>query len=352
MRIAFHDSHIGIRGTSVAMYDYADFNEKILGNTSIVIIPEHNPDLQSTFSPYLRDTMENLGIEITSEKRKDQNDPLGVEKFTSRFPVFRYKTIPELETILADQKCDVLYCIKYGHKDEVVSKTVKTVIHCVFDMTQPHGDVYAGVSEALACKYKQTLFVPHMISMRPAKTKDNMRAELGIPESAIVFGRYGGYETMDLEFCWRTIAMVVQNFPHIYFLFANTPKILIHKNIKHVPKMIKEDDKNRFIQTCDAHLECGKMGHSFGLAIGEFSVNNKPIIAYNGGNVSYKDGKSLWNDSHLKILGSKGIYFSNEKEFFYILTTFDPSEYQGQDLNCYRDYSPEKVMEKFKQVFL
>jgi hypothetical protein len=34
--ICFHDNHAGDRGTSVALYDYADFNEKILGYKSLV----------------------------------------------------------------------------------------------------------------------------------------------------------------------------------------------------------------------------------------------------------------------------------------------------------------------------
>lgn len=322
MRIAFYDTHMGIRGTSVAMYDYANYNEELLNNTSIIIIPQDD---------------------------RGQNDPLGIEKFTTRFPVFRYKTLEELEKVLEDEKCDVLYCIKYGTNDGIFSKRIKTVIHCVFDMTQPHGNIYAGVSEALATKYNQSIFVPHMISLEPSTTGENMRKQLGIPEDAIVFGRYGGYDTMNLLFCWRAIKMIVSNFPNIYFLFANTPERIIHPNVKYVPKMIKNEDKNRFIQTCDAHIECGSMGHSFGLAIAEFSVNNKPIIAYYNRNINIS---SIWNDSHIKILGNKGIYFSDERDFFHILTTFDPSEYKGKDMNCYREYTPQKVMQIFKEVFL
>ena len=40
MRIAFYMGAICVRGTSNATYDYADYNEKILGNKSIIIIPE------------------------------------------------------------------------------------------------------------------------------------------------------------------------------------------------------------------------------------------------------------------------------------------------------------------------
>jgi hypothetical protein len=326
MIIAFHDTHLGIRGTSVAMYDYAHFNETILKNTSIIIIPKPTG--------------------------KDQNDPDGVKRFQSRFPVFWYSSLDQLESLLKIKNCDVLYCIKYGKNDGVLSKKIKTVIHCVFNMEEPHGTVYVGVSRALAHKFNSNIFVPHMISLTPSEKKENLRLSLGIPNDAIVFGRYGGKDTMDLIFCWRAIYLVVNNYPNIFFLFANTPEVVIHKNIKYISKVITEAEKNRFIHTCDAHIECGSMGHSFGLAIGEFSVNNKPIIAYDSKTITYTTGTSEWNDSHIKILGDKGIYFQDEKEFFHILTNFDPSDYVGKDLNCYREFSPEAVMAKFSSTFL
>jgi hypothetical protein len=103
------------------------------------------------------------------------------------------------------------------------------------------------------------------------------------------------------------------------------------------------EEKNQFINTCDAHLECGTLGHSFGISIGEFSVNNKPVIAYGG---------ETWNNAHKDILGSKGIYFYDSIDFYNILTRFNPIEYKNQDLNCYKEYTPEKVMKKFKEVFI
>jgi hypothetical protein len=101
-----------------------------------------------------------------------------------------------------------------------------------------------------------------------------------------------------------------------------------------------EEEKNRFICTCDAHIEAGSLGHTFGLAIAEFSVNNKPIIAYTG---------QLWNRAHLDILGEEVMGYENETEFYNILNTFDP---KGGGKNCYLEYTPEKVMRKFKEVFI
>ena len=101
--------------------------------------------------------------------------------------------------------------------------------------------------------------------------------------------------------------------------------------------------KVAFINTCDAHLECSNLGHTFGLSIGEFSVNNKPIICYDG---------NIWNRCHLDILGDKAILFKTEEEFYNIVNNFDKKEYENKDLNCYKEYIPEKVMKKFEEVFI
>lgn len=320
VKIAFQHDHIGIRGSCVALYDYANHNEKILKNESIIVVPISN---------------------------HPANDRDAIKKFTDRFKVYWYRDMDHLEKILIDEKCDIYYSIKYGHRDEL-PKNIKTVIHCVFDMSQPHGDVYAGVSEALADKYRSNTFVPHMISLQPSSDGRNLRKELNIPEDSIVFGRYGGEDTFNIPFCWRAIDMIVKYCPNIYFLFGNTPQVIKHNNIKYIDKVITEVEKNRFIQTCDAHLECGTMGHSFGLSIAEFSINNKPVIAYKK---TIHNDNQIWNDSHIKILGDKGIYFTNEMEFFHILREFDPKNYK-EDMNCYRDFLPDKVMQIFKKVFI
>jgi len=39
VKIAFHDMSLSVRGSSIAVYDYAHYNETILLNSSIIIIP-------------------------------------------------------------------------------------------------------------------------------------------------------------------------------------------------------------------------------------------------------------------------------------------------------------------------
>jgi len=265
-------------------------------------------------------------------------------KYMARFQVYFYNDKDDLEKFLQQQNCDIFYSIKFGKNDGMVFDNIKNVVHCVFEMLEPHGQVYAAVSQQIANKYNQTLFVPHMIGLKPSTTKENLRMKLNIPENAIVFGRYGGSDTFNIDFCHTTILRLVEETDNLYFIFINTPIFCKpHPHIIHLPKIVSEYDKNRFICTTDAHLECSNFGQSFGLSCGEFSVNNKPIICYNGW---------TWNQSHFQIIGDKAIKFKTADEFYNILKTFNPKEYEDKDNNCYKEFSPENVMIKFKEIFI
>lgn len=318
MKIAFHTNEICIRGSSVAIYDYAHYNELILKNQSIIIVPKK-------------------GFSKSYDK--------AIEKFKKRFNIYIYSELDEMEHILLSEKCNILYCIKYGKNDNVFSRRIKTVVHCVFDMSDPHGDVYAGVSETLAKKFKQSVFVPHMIGLEPDLKKRNLRDELKIPKDALVYGRYGGKDTFNLVFCFEAIKNIVNSYPNIFFIFINTPRFIVHKQVIYLNEIVSNEDKNKFINTCDAFIECGTMGHTFGLALGEFSVNNKPIIAIS------RD-RNLMNNAHFEILKDKAIYFDYRQQFENILINFDKEKYESQDNNCYKDYTPEKVMRIFEKVFI
>lgn len=314
VKIAFFSDHLNERGTTQAIFDYAHYNETLLDNSSVIITLKVNKN----------------------------HEQLTIDKFTKRFTVYFCDKIEDSEEVLQD--CDIFYCIKYGNNNHFLPSKTKNIIHCVFDMTEPHGDVYSAVSETLAKKFNKTLFVPHMISLNPSmNTNDNLRNLLKIPQNAVVFGRHGGQDTFNIQFVIDAIYNIVQTNSNIYFVFVNTPVFIHHPNVIFLNKIITDEEKNRFINTCDAHLECGTLGHSFGISMGEFSVNNKPIIAYGG---------ETWNNAHKDILGDKGIYFYNYDDFYSILTTFNPIKYKNIDLNCYKKYTPEKVMKKFKEVFI
>jgi hypothetical protein len=316
IKIAFQTPQIDVRGTCVALYDYAHYNETILNNQSIIVVPS---------------------ISII----KCVNDELAVEKFKKRFNIIFYDSNEHLENIISD--CDIIYFIKYGRNNEYLSNKIKNVIHCVFDMSDPHGDVYAGVSYTLAKKFGKQLFVPHIAGLEASLTKENLRSKLNISEDKTVFGYHGGKDAFNIHFVIEAVKKVVRENENIYFIFVNIPKFDNHSNIIFLDTIVYPDEKNRFICTCDAMIHAQKLGETFGLSISEFSINNKPIITYGG---------SVWNDTYKNILKDKALYYYNEEDVYNIFKNFKKEDYVGKDLNCYTDYSPEKVMKIFKEVFI
>jgi hypothetical protein len=318
--VVFHTPTIDERGTCIAIYDYAYYNEVYLKNKSIILTSRE------------------------SIKKARQVNSEVLEKFERRFLIFEYNKIEDIDDIC--KFCDVLYCIKYGTYDNLVSFKTKTVIHCVFDMSEPHGDVYAGVSSQLCQKYGRQLFVPHMVNftMDESISKTKFRNALGIPNEAIVFGRHGGKDTFDIIWVKQVIEKVVTLNPNIYFIFINTPRFVFHPNIFFLEKIINEKIKKEFISSCDGMIHGQLLGETFGLSIAEFSVHQKPIICYNGW---------VLNDNYKKILSDKALYYEDDQQLLDILLTFDKNKYQNrEDLNCYKEYTPEKVMDIFNKVFL
>jgi hypothetical protein len=328
-KVAFYSPHLSVRGTEVAMYDYAHYNETILGNTSIII---HEPT-------------------------DHRNDATAVQKFKSRFPVFGIESFTasagfsnraefvnnRLNTVLAEQSCDAIYIIKGGWNDGLQPTACKSLIHCIATppASEKHGDVYAYGSYWLSdhCSQGTLPAVPYMVDL--PDVDGNLRSELGIPDTAIVFGRNGGSDSFDIQWAKYVVSEVVNAKPDVYFLFQNTDKFYDHPRVIHLPMNADLVYKTKFINSCDAMLHARDIGESFGLACGEFSIRNKPVITWSGSK----------ERNHIYILGDRGMYYSNPQELFDLLMNFSkPSP--SEDLNCYREYNPSTIMKIFDQVFL
>lgn len=319
MKILFHENQLSYRGTSNAVYNYALFNEEYLNNESIII---HNKNNKNNFLP-------------------------AIEKFKKRFEVFSYSNVNEIESIVSKTNTDIFYAIKAGKNDGIIANNCKSVIHSVFKYHEPHGDVYAYVSEWLSKEMTNGTapFVPHMISVE--KTNEDLREALSIPKDAIVFGRHGGDTTFDLPFVKKLIAEISKKRKDIYFLFLGTNSFVFksiftpYKNIIFLPKSQDEQFKAKFINTCDAYLHARKQGESFGIAVGEFSVCNKPVITWGG-----SDEKS-----HIDILGEKAIIYNDANDLRQIIENFKVDK--NKDWDAYsKEYSPSVIMDKFKHVFI
>jgi len=319
MKILFHENQLSYRGTSNAVYNYALFNQEYLNNESIII---HQKNNKNNFAP-------------------------AIEKFKKKFEVHSYTNLNEIDKIVEQTNTDLFYAIKAGKFDGVEAKSCKTVIHSVFKYYEPHGDVYAYVSEWLSNEMTNGVapFVPHMIAVD--KTSLDLRDELNIPKDAIVFGRHGGETTFDLPFVKKLIVEISKKRKDIYFVFMGTNSFVFksiftpYKNIIFLPKSQDELYKAKFINTCDAYLHARKQGESFGIAVGEFSICNKPVITW-----ANSDEKS-----HIDILGDKAILYNDANDLNEIIQNFKVDN--SKDWDAYSaEYSAEKVMDKYKSVFI
>jgi FkbM family methyltransferase len=318
--IAFHDNCLCERGTTVAVYNYAYYNKLLLGNKSIIL----------------------------HEKNNSNNNENVIQKFKKEFNVYDYDSWNEVDEILKDNQVSILYIQKFGFNDNKLSKICKNVVHCVFDCIQPHGDIYSSISHWVKNNNGKYPVVPYMINL--PNTKENIRTQLNIPKEATVFGRYGGYEQFDIQYVKEIIIEIANENPNYYFIFVNTRPFSNNiKNIIYLDKIIDLEEKVKFINSCDAMIWGRSDGETFGSAIAEFSTQNKPIIA-----CKYydKSATGVFDVSHVHLLGNKALWYKDKESLKKIVYEFNKNEYIKKDWNAYKEYTPNKVMKKFKEIYI
>lgn len=319
MKILFHENELNYRGTSIAMYDYADFNEKYLGNESVIV---YNKTLPT-------------------------NHPLGIEKFSKRFEVISYEDFAEVDPIITKNNIDLFYAIKNGDNDGIISKECKTVVHSVFKHYEPHGDVYAYVSEWLAEEMTQGKcpFVPHMVNFYE-NTEEDLRNELNIPKNAKVFGYYGGAQSFNIEFVQSVVKKMASQYKDLYFIFMGVDSFVTKKwwksqlkNIIFLPPSSDLLFKIKFINTCNALLHARERGETFGITVAEFALKGKSVI-------TFADSPEKAHAVHLQ---NQAYYYHDKNDLKNIILDSNLS-LSAKEL--YQKFLPQPVMDQFKKIFI
>jgi hypothetical protein len=302
--VLFFDPNLNERGTSIATYDYAHYNETILGNKSIIASLN------------------------TSELKS-------FDKFNSRFETHIFDSFSQIQKI----SCDYFYSLKYGFNDNMSHPTAKNLVHVVFPSYEPHGDVYAYVSKWLAENHgNKSPYVSHMVNL--PKVESNFKEFFNVKDQ-LVIGWYGG-NNFEIPFAKQAVIDVASKRNDIIFLFMNQDSFCDLENVIFIEGTTDQEQKVAFINTCDIMIHARERGETFGLAIAEFSSKNKPVITY-----------SLSPErNHIEILQDKGIYYSNINELSTILLNIQHSDIKNREWNCYQDFTPEIIMNQFNQVFL
>ena len=303
MKVGFLSNQLDNRGTGNALYNYAHYNEEILGNKSVIY-----------------------------SYAGARHDSEATRRFTNRFS-FNVVYLPQHIDV------DILYHIKSGYDDGFRTRgSLPYVVHSVFD-NEPHGDKYATISPWMGERFGLP-FVPHIVEV--ADTNTNLREELGIPEDAIVFGRYGGLDSFDISWVWDVIEKILHYHHNVYFVFMNTDKPNINLpdyKVYFLSATVDPVRKRQFINTCDAMIHARGRGETFGIAVGEFAICGKPIITYS----------ESPEKAHLQELGNFALTYNNPDTLYGQLVKV----IEGPLVSWgYGQYTPENVMEKFKEVFL
>lgn len=316
MKIAFHDNCLSLRGTTVAIYDWAYWTRHYLGIEPIIMFNTNHPE----------------------------NDTGVYKKFEKEFPVFGYSNISEIDSILTQNNCDIFFMEKGGQPDGIISNVCKNFVNAIsghWSSSWIHGDVYAMGSKWLSKITNYTIpYVPYIVHL-PDHNED-MRDELSIPKDALVIGRNGGWDSFDISFAKDAIREVIDQRKDLWFVFQFTEPFIEHERVVYLPGSADLNVKVKFINTCDAMVHARYIGESFGLSCAEFSLRNKPVIT--------------WFNSpernHIDTLGEKGFYYQSKYELIDILKNLDKKEINNSEWNMYQEYSPEKVVEKFREVYL
>ena len=315
MKILFHANTINYRGTTVAITDYARYNQEILGNESTIT--------------YCKTT----GLE-----RDMGNEQAVIDELEKEFEVVGYRA-GDLEKKIDDLHIDLAYFINSGQKESIPTNC-KTAVHAVFQFYDPHGDRYAYISEWLSEKMSDGLlpFVPHIVKL--PDTADNYRGAFNIRADQKVIGRIGGYYTFDIPFVKQYIKRLVTSTDEFVFLFAGTEPFIDHPNVRFINEFHNPLKKAKFINTCDAMLHARDRGESFGLSVAEFLSLNKPVLSWNGGH----------DLNHLDMLKDSGLLYNDASHLDKLIRSLP--DFKEDWTKRVEQYKPVPVMNKFKEVFL
>jgi hypothetical protein len=258
MRLGFHTKQLSERGSERAIFDYASVLERAYGIQPRIFVPAD-------------------AREVVPEVQR---------VFARRFEVVRYSGPDDID-------CDALYVIKRGRRSHVTTR-IPELIHAMFDADDPHGHRFATISRWLSKqsrrvvelprgpalrlpRFKRPPFVPHILDL--ADLEDDLRAEIGVPEEGVIFGRHGALRSFSIPWVKDTVREALAIRDDIWFLFLNTERFIEHPRVRHLEVTTDRGMIRSFINSCDYMLHAKREGETFGLAVAEFAAAGVPVIS-------------------------------------------------------------------------
>ena len=302
--ICFHVNELNDRGCTLAVFEYAHYNEVLLNNTSAFVRPQL---AQVTQGPMYPNFVKRFGKE----------------------KLYLYDSSVQFEMMKTahTNKCDLLYVIKAGdlnggpafRKQFSCHENIPTLVHGVFGYER-HGTVMAMISEhqAVLIAQEQSLgnrkellsveqlrnsWVPFMVGPPlPSEATatgspdhpGTLRETLAIPQSAVVFCAHGGRGSFNTQYAREAVcktALTHNNSVHFIFLgiaeWHNGCQQQEGKgpgqfpaSVHFLPGTASNVAKDAYFESCDLMLHGRLEGETFGLAVAEMSVRNKPVLTF------------------------------------------------------------------------
>jgi hypothetical protein len=239
--LGLHSKQLTERGTEVALLDYADGAETILGHRVRIFVPARSH-------------------RVVEEVRA---------RVEARFELVLYESGGEIA-------CDALYVIKRGNPGRV-TPTLPELNHAFFDASWPHGHRFATVSQFVADKavrhvrlprgrvlrlprVRKPPVVPHIVTL--PDVQGDLRSELRIPEDAVVVGRHGGFGTFNIDFVKRAIVDALEVRRDLWFVFPHARRFTDHPRVLHLPLLLDRADLRCFVNACDYMIHAHTLGAS------------------------------------------------------------------------------------------
>lgn len=258
MILGFHTKHLSERGTERAIFDYASVLEARHGIQPRIFVPASAKEIV----------------------------PAVHALFSSKFEVVLYGHWREIE-------CDALYVIKRGRRSRVTER-IPELNHAMFDPHHPHGERFATISHWLSNHARRIVklprgrrltlrrlvkppHVPHIVEL--PHVDDDLRAELGIPEDAVVFGRHGAFRSFSIPWVRSAIEEALPRRADLWFLFLNTERFVDHPRVRFVELTVDRHLIRAFVNSCDYMIHGRREGETFGIAVAEFALSGVPILS-------------------------------------------------------------------------
>jgi hypothetical protein len=290
--------------------------------------------------------------------------------------LFGYSSEQDFRAFVSKSPATHTYFYKKGVYDARWAPRTKNLIHAVFGHFEPHGDVYAYISDTMhrlvlsrrkhpwdkksfeilrssrECPFSPSTstpvtWVPFIVDPPSPSTPPRFRELFSIPTGKRVIGRIGGWDQMDDPDVWDAIARIILKSSNVHFVFINTKPHIKSDRITYVNGIyISGSMKADFFSICDLTINARLQGESFGFAICESLFYGVPVLA-----PSTARNPSM-DPHHISVLSESKYLYDDSFDFEIKLERLLDEDRDSQQLkDKVSKYSKKVVMQRFESEF-